>query len=454
MTLKYLNHKIITSEQISIVRTLFYSVTSCLILLLFPQPVSAHAFGALYSLPLPFWLYSYGASVALIISFLLIAWFAKENKEFNYPRIHLNLNHWLVFLLQVLVLAFFAVTILAGFFGLQSPVQNFAPTFFWIIFLLGFTYLSGIFGNFWDKINPWKLILSPLNLKPLLDYPKSLGFLPALIFYFILIWLEILSSGLGARPQFLSTLLLSYTFINILGSIIFGTQDWFKYGEFFSVSFGLISKLSPFSKENVLNTSTNHSTLLLFILFALSSTAFDGFRSTIPFFRFFFLYNQTLLLLASPIFFLTLYLLAIILMKILTRSSLSIKTLSLHFAFSLIPIAFAYNIAHYFPLLLIQGQSIITLISDPINQGWNLFGTSDYQINVGLVGANFVWNFQVFAIIGGHILAVFIAHLLTLKLFPNRKQALLSQLPMLILMIFYTIAGLWILSQPMMTGGL
>ncbi len=434
-------------------RKIFPILLSFLIPLIFPLSVSAHAFGALYSLPLPFWLYSYGAAAALVISFLLVGFFAREGEESTYPKINISVNHWIIFISQIVILALFIITILAGFLSIQSPVQNFAPNFFWIIFLLGFTYLSGIFGNFWQQINPWRVILSPFNLKPLLNYPKSLGYLPALIFYFILIWLEILSSGLGARPQFLSTLLLTYTFINILGSILFGKEAWFKYGEFFYVFFGLISKLSPFSKENVLNIKADHPTLLLFILFALSSTAFDGFRSTLPFFRYFFLYDQTILLALSPLFFLTLYLTAIILMKILTHSQLSIKQLSLHFAFSLIPIAFAYNIAHYFSLFLIQGQAIIAIISDPLNKGWNLFSSSDYQINVGLIGANFVWNFQVFAIIGGHILAVFISHLLALKIF-SQKQALISQLPMLALMVCYTIVGLWILSQPIIAGGL
>jgi len=424
------------------------------LLFIFPEPVSAHAFGALYTLPLPFWLYSYGAAAALIISFLLIGFFTREGKEFPYPKINISINHWIVFLFQVLVLTLFIITILAGFFGIQSPVSNFAPNFFWIIFLLGFTYLSGLFGNFWDKLNPWKIIFFPFKFKPLLNYPKSLGYLPALIFYFILIWLEILSSGLGARPQFISILLLSYTTLNILGSSLFGKKDWFEYGEFFSVFFGLISKLSPFSKKNVLNSKADHLTLLLFILFALSSTAFDGFRSTSVYFRYFYSTNPLILFVLAPVLCLSLYLSAIILMKILTHSKLSIKTLSLHFAFSLIPIAFAYNIAHYFSLLLIQGQTIITLISDPFNMGWNLFSTSDYQINVGMTSANFVWNFQVFAIIGGHILAVFIAHLLALKVFPQRKEALFSQLPMLILMILYTTFGLWILSQPIMSGGL
>src|SRR5947207_2160442 len=134
-------------------RKILAILLSILIPSAFPLPVSAHAFGALYSLPLPFWLYSYGAAVALIISFLLIGFFAKEGKEFNYPKFSLKINHWIIFLCQILVITFFAVSIAAGFLGIQSPVQNFAPNFFWIIFLLGFTYFSGVFGNFWNQLN-------------------------------------------------------------------------------------------------------------------------------------------------------------------------------------------------------------------------------------------------------------------------------------------------------------
>ncbi len=437
-----------------------------LITLVLPKPVYAHALGQLYTLPIPLWLYLYGAGAALIVSFLLIGFFTKES---NHSLLHFNLkiHPGIILFFKILSLGLFVLTIVSGLFGSQSSIDNFGTNFFWIIFLLGFTYLSAIFGNIWQVINPFKNILSLLgDSKPMFTYPKSLGYFPALIFYFLLIWLELLSGGIGVRPNILSQILLLYTTITFSGVITFG-QDWFKYGEFFSVFFGLIGKLSPFGKQtDILKDKPNHFSLLLFILFMLSSTAFDGFRATSTWFRFY--YNhispfenllgensyqiaQTVLLLLSPLFFLSFYFLAIYLLKLVTKTKHSLMDLSLDFAFSLIPIALAYNVAHYYTLLVNSGQTFIALLSDPLNLGWNLFQTANYATNSSLLGASFIWHSEIIVIILGHILAVFIAHLVALKLFP-RKQALISQIPMLLLMVGYTIMGLWILSQPLTTG--
>ena len=136
-------------------------------------------------------------------------------------------------------------------------------------------------------------------------------------------------------------------------------------------------------------------------------------------------------------------------MKQVAKTQLSIYSLSLKFAFTLIPIAVAYNVAHYFTLLLVQGQSAISQISDPFNLGWNLFGTINYKINVGLLGASSVWNVEVAVIIIGHIAAVYFAHLKAQEIYIQNKKAIISQIPMLVLMIIYTMTGLWILSQPL-----
>ena len=412
--------------------------------LLTPQPVSAHAFGTLYTLPIPLWLYLFGAGAALIISFLLIGLFANESTHVTIPKLNIKLNPSIIFLFKVISISLFILTILTGFFGTQSPVQNFAVNFFWIIFMLGFTYLTALLSDIWEIVNPWKIMLSMFKeLKPIISYPKSLGYFPALFFYFILIWLELLSQGFATRPQNLSLILLSYTTITILGAILFGKEAWFKYGDFFSVFFKLIGNRSL--------SITPHFSLLLFILFMLSSTAFDGFRGTYLYFRYFFSFNPIVLLAASFILFLSLYLIAIFLMKLITKSNFSIKALSLQFAFSLIPIALAYNVAHYYTLLITQGQQIIPLFSDPFNKGLNLFATADYQINIGILNAGFIWNSEVVVIILGHIMAVVISHLIALKVFP-KNQAMISQIPMLILMVIYTITGLWILSQPITSG--
>jgi hypothetical protein len=159
-----------------------------------------------------------------------------------------------------------------------------------------------------------------------------------------------------------------------------------------------------------------------------------------------------LLLISFFVLFLAVYLFAIYMMKVVTRSSVATKELAVRFAFSLIPIAIAYHVAHYYTLLLVQGQSIIPALSDPFNMGWNLLGTALYEVNVGIIGAKSVWHTQVAVIVAGHVAAVYISHLMALNEYRSRRQALVSQLPMLAVMVAYTIAGLWILSQPLVLG--
>jgi hypothetical protein len=115
---------------------------------------------------------------------------------------------------------------------------------------------------------------------------------------------------------------------------------------------------------------------------------------------------------------------------------------------SLVPIAIAYHLAHYFSLLAIAGQFIIPLASDPFGYGWDLFGTTLYRIDIGLVDARFIWYLAVAAIVIGHIIAVWIGHVTAYGVFHEPRAARRSQYPMLALMIGYTMLSLWILAQP------
>ena len=118
------------------------------------------------------------------------------------------------------------------------------------------------------------------------------------------------------------------------------------------------------------------------------------------------------------------------------------------FVYSLIPIALAYNIAHFLTLLIIQGQLIIPLASDPFGRGWDLFGTADYSINIGIISARGLWFLSVAVIVVGHVIAVYLAHKTAMRLFKDPAVALRSQFPMLALMVLYTAVSLWIIAQP------
>lgn len=454
--------------------------------LLFPKVAWAHAFGQIYTLPLPVWLYLYGGAAAVAVSFLLVAYFAREGKQsYSYPTLEIPFlntltQDWFIFLVKLFSLVVFAAAVISGFLGTGVPTLNLIPNLFWILIMLGITYLSALIGNVWSVLNPLRIILSivPGNKQPL-TYPAKLGYLPAVIIYFFIIWLELLSNGIGVNPRFLSFFFLIYLSLSIMISYLFSKEIWFKYWDFLEVFFGLFSKIAPLEKKNnkiylrppfvaLLKEKVTHPTLLIFILFMLSSTAFDGFKSTSTWLSFYYsfsyvlerlFHNNTYLLLhtifwsLSPFIFLVVFLIGVGLMKLIVKSKESLLSLALKFAPSLIPIALAYNIAHYYTLLLTQGTTLINLISDPLNLGWNLFGTANLTTSIGFMNASFVWHSQVAVIIIGHIAAVYQSHREALRTFPSHRQAVVSQLPMLLIMVIYTMTGLWILSQPLTLRG-
>jgi hypothetical protein len=116
------------------------------------------------------------------------------------------------------------------------------------------------------------------------------------------------------------------------------------------------------------------------------------------------------------------------------------------FVLTLVPIAVAYHLSHYFSLLLTAGQFIIPLASDPFGYGWNLFGTAGYKVDLAIVSPYVFWYGAVTLIVIGHVIAVVLAHVVALNVFPAR--AIQSQVPMLVLMVAYTTLSLWILAQP------
>ena len=130
------------------------------------------------------------------------------------------------------------------------------------------------------------------------------------------------------------------------------------------------------------------------------------------------------------------------------RPGLGVRETACAFVLTLVPIAVAYHLSHYFSLLLTAGQFVIPLASDPFGFGWNLFGTAGYKVDLGVVSPYVFWYGAVALIVVGHVIAVVLAHRVALREFGERRAALVSQLPMLALMIAYTMLSLWIMAQP------
>lgn len=461
-----------------------------------PWPALAHSFGRTYSIPVPVWMYLYGAAAALTLSFLLIAWFASSAAEHGTGgELDLSQTRFTRALsrakpvLQGMSVAGLLLAIASAWLGSPNPYVNFSMTWFWILFVLGLGYLSVLFGDVYRWLNPWRVLSSALGRlwraypEGRLRYPQRWGYWPALMLYMGFIWLE-LEAELDVRN--LSTLLWGYSLLNFVGVGVIGARDWFRYCEFFSLFMRLLACMAPtYVAPNqtlrlrapfagLVGWKAEGYSMLLFILFMLSSTAYDGLRITVPWVELFWVdlyaalepwvgnepiaaYHKmkplhaiwsTGALLLSPLVYLAIYLLFIALTRTMTRSPLSLGELALRFGPSLLPIALVYHAAHYCALFITQGSKILGLVSDPFGWGWNVFGTTHLLRSNWILDAAIVWHSQLALIVGGHIVSVYIAHLVALDIFPSRRQAALSQLPMLGLMMLFTAGGLWILAQP------
>jgi hypothetical protein len=131
------------------------------------------------------------------------------------------------------------------------------------------------------------------------------------------------------------------------------------------------------------------------------------------------------------------------------RRSVDLKTTITWFALTLIPIALVYNAAHNYSYVMVQSQVLIPLLNDPLQKGWHLWpAVANLQPSFALAGASTVWYAQIVLIVLGHVVAVYLSHLRAGERFRSAQRALLSQYPMLALMVMYTMTSLWILAQP------
>ncbi len=206
--------------------------------------------------------------------------------------------------------------------------------------------------------------------------------------------------------------------------------------------------------------------MMAFVLLMLSTILFDGFMATAHWTELAIkLYAvmpslggsrlaliRTFGLVASWALFLVVYGVVCWLISAASGRRLSTWESAVCFIYTLVPIAIAYHLAHYLTYLLVQGQFVIPLLSDPFGYGWDLFGTGDYPPDIAIVGARFAWYASVIAIVSGHVIAVYLAHVKAVQTIVDARAARRSQYPMTVLMVVYTFCGLWILAQPIVNS--
>ena len=389
-------------------------------------------------------------------------------------------------LLSFLVLA---ALLAAGLLGSRDPLSNPLPLMFWSVFWVGLVFLQGVAGNVWFWLDPW---YGPVRLARWLTgrpgegaamaYPGALAYWPAVAGFAGFAWFELVHDA-PDDPARLATVLGLYWLATFAMMLLFGHREWSRKGEFLSVFLTMVGKIGVVSADGpdegdkarprvalswpgarLADQKPLPPSGTLFLVLALASVSFDGLMRS-----FFWLglaginplefpgrsavvWQNTAGIAAMAAALGGAFLLAVWAGERLAGRRGSPWPAAGALVWSLMPIALAYHFSHYLTTLLINGQYALAAISDPLANGWNLFGTAGLHVSAGLVlGADsawILWNLQAGAIVLGHVMAVLAAHAIAGRLHGSAAAGAASQAPLAALMVGYTVFGLWLLSTP------
>jgi hypothetical protein len=452
-----------------------------------------HALVARQDLPIPAWLFAWAASIVLIVSFFVLsaAWRRPRFEQLSWRPSAAGLSRALLSLpVQTLCgaigIALFGVAIYAGLQGTEAPDRNFALTFLFVTAWLGFPFFSAIFGDLFRPFNPWRAAgrAAGAGFQAIagqrahhLPYPRRLGRWPAAIGLLATVWLEVVygSSGgvaIGLDPHSAAVAACFYSAYALAMMAVFGVEEWCENGEVFSVYFGMFGRLGfigvrdgrigrrrPFAAAARWATIPGSAAV---VIASIAATSFDGaqdgaFKGAIESVRGWMegafapttsaRLTDTLFMLACFAGVGLVYDLGLRGMRSVPGSPTLAKLRSA-FAHTLIPIALAYLVAHYFSLFVFQEQAQFTyLLSDPLGTAnTDLFGTANAGIDFKVLSSNAIWYVQVGALVCGHVIGLMLAHDRALAVWPDYRRATRSQYWMLAVMVAFTCFGLYLLS--------
>lgn len=462
---------------------------------------NAHGFGQRFDLPLPLWLWLTGAGATLVLTFAALALFARRRgfgaaflRSVNLLRFAplLRIAHSLAVVLRIFSCAVFVLTLATGFFGNEDAYANLIVTMVWVLWWVGMAFFCALIGDLWEVVNPLPTLyravarLTGRRESLALPWPAWLGAWPSVVLFFAFAWAELVWQDKDV-PRALASGLLAYAALSWCGMLLFGVEAWRSKGDAFAMAFRVLGRFAPLEMRSstpaeparlrlrpygagLLTEGPVPNSVAVFVLLMLATVTFDGFHET-PLMDSLGTAAQTARPLAEALFMLSsatgmdetqwlntvvllLFPLAFVLIfRGVSAWMLRLAGSSTHadlnaMVWSLVPIAVAYHLAHYASLLLTTGQFIVPLASDPFGWGWNLFGTRGQAVNLGIVSPAVYWYTAVTLIVVGHVLAVIVAHVEATRRFASHRAALLSQLPMLALMVAYTSLSLWIMAQP------
>jgi hypothetical protein len=435
-------------------------------------PLPAHGVGAATELPLPFADALIGAALALVASFiaLLVLWrtprLGRPDAGVPLPsgvqRVADNtVTRNVLRAIGLLFTGYVAVAALAG----NNVDENPTPYVVYVIFWVGIVAGSLAFGPVWRLLNPLRTITMLLGWARSTsgppryrEIPPWVGYWPAAVGLFGFTWLELVYPRNIEKPlPPLIGFFACYAVLNLIAGSVYG-PDWFTKADGFEVYSSLVGRLSPLGRRQTDRRLVIRNPLdgivgvplapglvaVVTVLFG--STLFDALTGTSWWEN-----HGPIEHRAFPVFVSTVTELGVIAAVaasyiIATRLSAPTRdaasTMPRTFAHTMVPILTGYAIAHYFSLAVFDGQLGIYLLSDPLQTGANLFGLTDHAVNV-FIKPSGIAAVEITAIIIGHILGVVSAHDQATAILP-RQRLIRGQLPLLTLMVCYTVLGIYL----------
>lgn len=459
-------------------RHLRWTLAATMAAAILPLPAFAHGIGGRQDLPVPVEVFVAGAGTVLALSFAALAVLWPKPRLQDVPRGREIEGRWvdaIEAVLGVLGLLSLLLVVVAGLAGADSATDNPASVLVFVGFWLVVPFVSALVTNVYPALDPWRRLtrwvgIGATQREGTLD---RLGLWPATVSFVAFTWLELVAPDAGPRNLAVATLV--YTGYMTVAAAWGGRGSAKHSFDGFAAYNRLLGGMAPIGRDTDgilrwrgwlrgLPHIPEETGLVAFVVAMIGTVTYDGLSGT-PWWAGNFERGWQLVLgeglglsrvwttsIAGTVGLLAVtalvggaYVAAAWSAARLSGGEWTAIQVTRRFAHTLVPIGFAYAFAHYFTLVVFEGQLLFSTLSDPFGRGWDLFGTAGRSVDYSAISPTAVWYIQVGVIVSGHLAGVTLAHDRALADFAP-ATAVRSQYAMLALMVFLTGLGLVILA--------
>lgn len=446
-------------------------VFGLLLMLSSATPAWAHSASRGFVLLLPTsWVILAGA-LAVLISFLAVS--VLPNRLFKVPKVETSglapsgskYRH----ILSLLSAAAFLLLIWIGIAGPRDPLENLLHLTIWTLWWVVIVLLHPAFGNLWRWLNPFSGPYAVLTWltggwlhRARLNLPATASYLPAILIFLAFAWFQLVDPR-ASDPARLAVVVSVYAGLTMLAVCLFGPDAWLSRADPFAVFLTQLGCVSPFG-AGLASLPALPLSGTLFVLLTLSSISFDSFSNTFTWLsslgvnpldypgRTALMAANTLGLLGAFVTLAGAYLMTTTVAWFWAGQAGALHDHLGRLVYSLIPISIAFHFAHYLGDTLVNLQYFVLALNDPLGSGATRLGLPTFEVTASFqntaAGALTIFSIQSLAVVIGHIAGVAVAHAITLQMQLPQQLARRLEAPLALLMVAYTVYGLWLLSTP------